>query len=206
MENYAPNSHKAKAEAAKEKKVEKVVKGDVRIKKKGGLSSITDVFISEDASNVKSYIVVDVLVPAIKNAVVDIVTDGINMIFFGGTGRGSARRGSVPASYVSYDRFSDRGQSHNTRDNFVPRASASYEGVVMRTKYDADNVLDQADNLVREYGQVSIADLCEMMGVPSKFTDVNYGWTNLSTAEVVRERDGGYSLRMPRVVQIDNRR
>ena len=53
MEEYKSNSHKSRAEAAKqERKVEKVVTGTVKAKKKGGLHKFTDVFISEDAGNV----------------------------------------------------------------------------------------------------------------------------------------------------------
>lgn len=66
MEDYRSNSHKAKAEAkeAAEKKVDKVVTGNVKRKKKSEVSKFKDVFISEDVSNVKSYIFLDVLVPA----------------------------------------------------------------------------------------------------------------------------------------------
>ena len=56
---YTPNSHKYKAEqkqTAEEKKIEKVVSGTVKTKKKSEIKKLTDVFVSEDASNVKSYI------------------------------------------------------------------------------------------------------------------------------------------------------
>lgn len=54
MEDYRANSHKAKAEAkeAAEKKVDKVVTGNVKRKKKSEVSKFKDVFISEDVSNV----------------------------------------------------------------------------------------------------------------------------------------------------------
>ena len=83
MEDYKSNSHKAKAEAkeAAEKKVNKVVTGNVKRKKKSEVSKFKDVFISEDVSNVKTYIFLDVLVPAIKKAVSDIVKDGIDMMY-----------------------------------------------------------------------------------------------------------------------------
>ena len=55
MEDYRANSHKAKAEAkeAAEKKVDKVVTGNVKRKKKSEVSKFKDVFISEDVSNVR---------------------------------------------------------------------------------------------------------------------------------------------------------
>lgn len=105
MEDYRSNSHKAKAEAkeAAEKKVDKVVTGNVKRKKKSEVSKFKDVFISEDVSNVKSYIFLDVLVPAIKKAVSDIVKDGVDMMLYGDKRSGS--RGS--SSYVSYRSYSD---------------------------------------------------------------------------------------------------
>ena len=71
MDNYKPNSHKAKAEesALAEKKVEKVISGTAKVRKKTGARKVADAIISEDASNVGSYIVMDVLVPAIKDVI-----------------------------------------------------------------------------------------------------------------------------------------
>ena len=97
MEDYKPNSHKYKAEqAAKqkeqpEKKIEKIIAGTAKTKKKTEMSKFKDIFISEDASNVKSYVLMDVLIPAIKKAVSDIVTNGIDMILYGSTGGGRKR-------------------------------------------------------------------------------------------------------------------
>lgn len=72
MEEYKPNSHKSKEERKEsipEKHVEKVISGTVKPKKKSEMQKFADVFISEDVNNVKSYIVMDVLVPAIKKAI-----------------------------------------------------------------------------------------------------------------------------------------
>ena len=115
MSDYKPNSHKAKAEEAAtqkevEKRAEKVVKGTVKTKKKNGVGKLTDIFISEDAANVKSYVFMDVLVPAIKKAVCDIVVDGINMILFGDTGRGKRSGGS--ANTVSYSSYYGNGRGN----------------------------------------------------------------------------------------------
>ena len=95
-EEYKSNSHKSKEgqteTLTERKKVEKVVHGKVRTKPKSGISKVTDMFISEDAANVKSYIVMDVLVPAVKKAISDIVRDGIDMILYG---ESRGRRSSV---------------------------------------------------------------------------------------------------------------
>ena len=82
MENYPSNSHKAREEVA-EKKVEKVVSGKTSTKKKSGIRKLSDTFLSEDVSNVKSYIFSEVLLPAAKKLVSDIVTNGIDMLLYG---------------------------------------------------------------------------------------------------------------------------
>ena len=98
MEEYKPNSHKSKEEQKNlvpEKRVEKVISGTVKSKKKSEMQKFADVFISEDVNNVKSYIVMDVLVPAIKKAISDIVTNGIDMILYGETGKSKKELYSV---------------------------------------------------------------------------------------------------------------
>ena len=54
------------------------------------------------------------------------------------------------------------------------------------------------DELIDTYGQVSVADLYDLVGKSCNYTDNNYGWTNLRNAEPVRVRDG-YMLKMPKV-------
>ena len=49
-----------------ERKIESVVSGKVKTKKKSEMSKFKNAFISEDVSNVKDYIFMDVLIPAIK--------------------------------------------------------------------------------------------------------------------------------------------
>ena len=65
-EEYPSNSNRAKNDkpAAPEKKVEAVVSGGAKTRKKSEAKKLADTFISEDASNVKNYILGDVLIPA----------------------------------------------------------------------------------------------------------------------------------------------
>lgn len=97
MEEYKTNSDKSRQEQS-EKKVEAVISGKAKTRKKGEMQKFADVFIAEDANNVKSYILLEVIVPAIKKAISDIVTTGIDMILYGEAGR-TRKNGS--ASKVS---------------------------------------------------------------------------------------------------------
>lgn len=203
MENYKPNSHKAKEEQknqiAEREKKEKIISGTAKVKKKGKTSKFAEAFIAEDASSVKSYIVSDVLIPAAKKLVSDIVKDGIEMILYGGTNRGKRTPG-YRADYVSYNRYSDRRYDDRPRSEY--RQSAySYDDIYLQTRGEAEEVLDQMTNVIEEYGMVSIMDLYEWVGITGEYTDNKYGWTNLRSAEVVRTRDG-YKLKLPRAIAL----
>lgn len=207
--DYTPNSHRSK-EAAKEtavvekKRANKVIKGNVTTKKKSELSKLSDVFISEDAANVKSYIFLDVLVPAIKKAVSDIVIDGVNMILFGSTNRSGHRTNASGITYTAYNKFSDRRD-----DRYVPsnryndsRSKYDFSRNVFEYRTDAEEVLVMMDEMLSEYKVVRVADFYDLIGVTGDFTDNDYGWTNLSSARVERVRDG-YIIKMPRVMAIE---
>lgn len=202
MENYKPNSHRSKEEqkdsGAEKKEIKKVVQGTAKVKKKGKTSKFADMFLAEDASSVKSYIVSDVLIPAAKKLISDIVKDGIEMILYGGTNRGKRTNG-YRADYVSYNRFSDR--RYDDRPSDSRRTEYSYDDVILESRGEAEEVLDQMDNIINDYGMVSVMDLYDLVGITGQYTDNNYGWTNLRNAEPVRTRDG-YMLKLPRAIPL----
>lgn len=202
MNDYKPNSHRFKEEqkrAEQEKKVEKVVTGPVVTKKKSSLSKFAGEFISEDAKNIKTYVLGDVLIPAIKKALCDIVTDGINMLLYGDTKAGYRRS---PADKVSYSSISR--DSRAVRDSRYSSSNSvySYDDIILTTRGEAETVLDRMDEILYEYKTVSVAELKELVGVTPLFTDNRYGWINLSTAKVVRVREG-YMIDLPRAIPID---
>lgn len=203
MEDYKSNSHKSKETTqvpAERKKLDKIVSGDVKVKKKSGVHKITDVFISEDVSNVKSYILMDVLVPAIKKAVSDIVTNGIDMILYGGNG-GNKRR-TTNGSYISYNNYSDRRREEHSYNTTTTRSGYSYDEISIPSRGEAEEVLTRMDELIDTYGIVSVADFYDLVGVTCNYTDNKYGWTNIRNAEVVRVRDG-YKIKLPKALPLN---
>lgn len=204
MAEYKPNSHKFKEEqknATPEKRVGKVVQSDVKTRKKSEIRKFADVFISEDAANVKSYILMDVLVPAVKKAISDIVTSGIDMILYGGSGRGN--RTNTRMDRVSYINYADRRPSNYASGSNRPRESFGYDDFVFATRPEAEDVLAQMDALIEQYKMVRVTDLYDMVGKTCDYTFERYGWTNLRTAEVKRVSDG-YVIKLPRALPIDN--
>lgn len=195
-----PNSNKYKQEQAeleKRPKVNKVVTGDVKRTKNSG-SKLADIFISEDVANVKNYILMDVIVPAVKKAISDVITNGIDMLLYGGNGRSGNRS---TASTISYNRYYGRDDRPRVSDP-VQSSRYSYDTITLDTRGEAEEVLARMDEIIDTYKMVRVADFYDLVGVTGNYTDNKYGWTNIRNAEVVRVRDG-YRIKLPRALPID---
>lgn len=193
MRDYQPNSNKYKEEH-KEKTVKKVVNGKVKTKKNEG-RKLMNMFISEDAKNVKSYIILDVLVPAIKKAILDIVTDGADIILYGGS-HGGKRKSGNKVSYRSY--YDDKKEDKDYRS----KGRFDYDDLVFDSRSECEAVREQMVEIIDQYGFVTVADMYDMADLPAPYTSSKYGWTNIRTAETIRGRDG-YVLKLPKAMPID---
>lgn len=199
--NYASNSHKSKTAIVptnndpEKKKVDKPVAKAVKTKKSPG-RSLVESFVTDDLPAVKDYLIFDVLIPATKNAISDLITSGVDMLLFGeSSGRRSSNRYSTnqKVSYSNYYRTS----GNSIKSAPVTRERYSYDDVVLGTRGEAEQVLGSMYDILDEYEMVSIADLYDLVGLESRYTDNKYGWTDLSGSRVERTRDG-YYIHLPR--------
>lgn len=206
--NLPDNSHASRKEKqaestkasddAGEKRVEKIVHGKV-IKKENKVRKLTDIFIAEDVTNVKDYIIMDVIVPSVKKALYDLTVGAIDMILYGGRGDGGKRPTADKVSYRDYNSMSRRDDRY--RDRTRTSSGYSYDDIVLDTRGEAEAVLSRMDEIMEEYDIVRVADLYDLVGVSGDYTDNNYGWTNIRNAKIVRVRDG-YKIDMPRALPI----
>ena len=198
---YSYNSSSKKAgdsEQKPEKKVEKVISGKAKARKKGEMRKFADIFLPEDVSSVKDYVFMDIIIPAAKNLLSDIIVKGSNLFLFGETS--SNKRGNgVVAGHVSYNSYYNK--NNNNRNNYSARATYAYDDIICNTRADADAVLNSLVDLVETYGTASVADLYEMVGVTGDYTAHKYGWTDLRSATYDRTRDG-YLLKLPKAIAL----
>ena len=200
MEDYASNSLKSKEqEKPSEKRVEKpVIQAPAKTRKRGELRKFSDVFISEDASNVKSYILQDVLLPTLKDTISNIIKSSVDMILFGESRRGdSSKSNGYKPSYRSY--YDDRNDSYRRRDTRTPY---SFDDILLDSRGDAEEVLNGLIDIIERYGVVSVADMYDLVGIVGVYTDNKYGWTDLRTAHIERDRSGAYYIKMPRALPL----
>lgn len=193
MDEYKPNSHKSK-EDEKDKKVEKVVNGLVKKKKKNGAEKLASTFLSEDVGSVKTYIFRDILVPAIKKAISDIFSNGIDMLLYGESGNSKKKNQSSYVSYKGY--YDDKSDANRFREN-RRRTSYSFDEIIIDNRGEAEEVLSRMDELIDLYGSVSVADFYDLVGVTCEYTANKYGWTDIRSAYVERTRNG-YIIKLPK--------
>jgi len=189
------------AHSKQEKKVvKKVITSDVVTRKKSTGKKFLETFIGNDMHSVSSYILYDVLIPAARNTISDVVKNGIDMILFGEkTGSRTTRdRGTSRVRYdnPSYNRDDRREMSYKNRSRH------NFDDIIIASRGEAEEVLSNLVDLVIDYGQATVSDLYDLVGISEEYTDRKYGWTELRSASVSRVRNG-YLLNLPRPILLD---
>lgn len=200
--DYKPNSHKYHEERKRvdneKKRANKVVTGKVKVRKKKGINKFSDIFSASDIDEVRDYVVNDIILPTAKKTLFDIISNGADMMIFGGTSHSSRSNSRDKVSYNSYWRGRDRSEPR-TRN----RGGYDDEGVITyETRREAEDVLDELEDRIREYGVATVLDMYDASDSSAPHTADRYGWTSLRNAKVVRTRDG-YILDMPKAMPVD---
>ena len=171
-------------------------------------------FISSDATNIKEYIVCDVIIPTIKNTIVDVV----EMTFFGNsTGRGSRYSGGSSGYHYNYARISQNtygnsksyynsgGYAQNatpmTREDDLP----DYRDIVItgqNARYEAEKIVTEMRNNMEQYGSVPVADLYRLCGMTPDYTKENWGWSGDPGQIGIRMVNGGWLIVVPNATPI----
>ncbi len=178
-------------------KIEKVVQGKVTTHKKSVFKKIGESFTGDDAQTVGQYLVLEVLVPALKAMLSDATTEGVNRLLFGGQRPGAARRssfGGYSQPHTNYANIST-GRAELSRR---ARATHDFREISFESRTEALMALDVITDFADKYDAATVSDLYDAVGITSDYTDKKYGWTrsDLKDARVVRYRNG-YLLEMP---------
>lgn len=67
--------------------------------------------------------------------------------------------------------------------------------VVLDNEPDALTLVERLKQRVAKYGQITVGELYDLVGVSSTFTDEKWGWDDLSTLTIGRSR--GWVLNLP---------
>lgn len=205
MEDYTSNSKKSRDPSAKKEPEKKVVTGEVIQKPVGVGRKFKHIFLGGDAKHAAQYVASDVLLPALRNLIVEIVTRGSEKLIYG-----ESRRG--PTNYSGYggSRYSVGGPTNPwsrpepSRLPPPPRGRQNrhdMNDVIISTREEADLVMERMIDILDKYQVVSLADLYELLGLPTSHIDNKWGWTYLGGAQVSQIRQG-YLLQLPPLEEI----
>ena len=182
------------------RQLEKIIEGTATVRKKPWWKRAARSMIAEDATSVGDYMLTDIIVPAVKNLIADLVQSSTNRVLFGSTRRGRGLggiRGETIGSSVRtrYDRMAEepRGGRSLTREQ---RARHDFDEITVDHREEAIAAIEAMAEYIEEYGAVSVAHLYTLMGVTGSYADQRWGWTDLSTADVKQDR-GGWLLDLP---------
>lgn len=182
----------------KPKKLEKVVKGEVK-KKSGTGKILSNEFVKEEPSYVRDYILGEVVLPAVKNLIADIINNGVSMFLFGETR--APRRGDNRdrGRYSQRDRGYQRDEYDEPRERRYRNRMRydDFSDYKLETRRDAIEVLDELRGYIDEYGQVEVARFFELIGEDSQGVDNDYGWVSLDHAYIDSVR-GGFIIEFPK--------
>ncbi len=180
------------------KKFDKVVKGKVTLKEQNDIQKIANDFLAEDLKTVKDRIIADYLIPMLKNGLCSIFNSAINIALWGDD-RSRSSSANSSRQRNSYDRYYQDGQ--NNRPGMPGRPARTLQNLDFEVRCDAEDTLNEMYDALRQYKQVSVGDLWDMMGVSNESTDYNYGWYNLE-GSYVKGIPGGYRLVLPRPIPL----
>lgn len=181
----------------------------VERKKKGVTERLVNGLIGPNGVRaIAKYIGSEIVLPMVKNVFVDSFTTGLNMAVFGDEGqkRNNNSRSNVPWNNNSRSSQNNK-TSYNTQyqNSQITRANVnsstmySIREVGFPNRDEAAMVLDTMRYNIDQYGQVSVADYYDWVGMSNitTYTDVNYGWTDLYSARIITLRGGMFGITLP---------
>lgn len=201
IEDYKPNSHKYRDAVARGEQPEakKIVQGNTTSRKTSTAKKIKNEFFKTDVHTIYEYAIFEVLIPKTLQVIGDVIHSAVDMTF--GT---DTRRRNRDGSRVSYTRFYDERRD-DRRTNYSDRSRRDvydYNEISFDSKGDANDVLNELIAEINEYGSTNVGRFYKMAGQNTMPQDFNYGWTTLRSADVVRNRDGSYSIDLPRAIPL----
>lgn len=217
---YPNMSHSARQGPKKPErpKLEKVIQGEVVKRKKPVGRRIRETFTTDDAQSVGQFVLMDVIVPTVKDLIFEIVTQSLSRTMYGAVGHRAINRlaqgprAQHTPGFVQYNVMSKPQQAGpgNLRAMAPdgPATSArgqsvhSFDELVFTNRGEADFVLERLMDVLRDYQVVVVSELYDLIGRPSTHADHKWGWFSLMGAGV-HQINGGYVLTLPKPVAID---
>lgn len=203
-----PNSHKYKQESREQKEREKlkpVISQNALAKKSFG-KRFADAFLSDDPDSLWNYFWKDILIPKGK----ELFLDALNYAFYHETSDYRRDRRDSYRDYGSYyyggrgsgsSRSRERDRDRDDR-RMEDKDRIDYRNIKTRSLEDADKIVLAMRDRIEDTGEVTIAELFDLVDLPGEYTDTKWGWTNPRDIGVRKVR-GAYLIDVAEAKYLD---
>ena len=169
-----------------------------------------DEFLNEDIDHMGDDLVHDILFPALKNLVNDLLHGAIDAAFNTDSGGRSRRSSNRRGSWISYDRYYDdddrRRRRRRDRDDDYDRRRVVLDCSEYKFEYrdDADYVFEMMCDRLEQYGEVTVAYFFDKVGetIPGAWSGEDWGWTNFAGVKIRGSQRNGWYIDLPRAKEL----
>lgn len=178
-------------------------KSGAKVREKTFKQKVRDAFIAEEVHDIKSYVVFDVIIPAIKTTFRNLVVNSLDISLFGKVSKGGQGGRPGGGSYVSYDRAYRDNRDDAPRQQQRPADVLDVreiDRVWFETKEDAEEQL-RAIRDIYDYneGTLSVAEFLDAAQMKASPIHTKWGWFDISSATAEPYPDGsGWYINLPR--------
>ena len=183
-----------------DKNIEAVAQGTKVSKSKSKARQIAEIFVGGDLKETAEHVRDDVAIPALKNFLYDSLSEGLQRLLWGET-RNDRRRNSTHRDYVGYSRRAREQRPTQQASARHSRVAQGFDDVVLATRTEAESVLSRMYDLIEHYNMVTVAEFYSLVGISAEFTDENWGWRDLRSANIQHIRDG-FRINLPKPEEI----
>lgn len=190
--------------------VKPIVSSPVTRKKKSLGQKFADTFIGNGVTDLKGYIINVAIVPTVKTLVCRLMQDIPQLIFFGRTGGPvgytnysssqppwDTRRGS---SGYRYDKIGVEASYYPTARTYQ-QPNYKFDDIIVGTAAEAESIRSEMLDRIEVYGAVTVAEVNDMLRVPSEAIDNDWGWYNIASCQIKQVRNG-WMVSLPRCVYL----
>lgn len=208
MTDYPTNSHRSKVDLPEQEKIQQVTSGATVRRKRGLARQFKETFIQGDARTAVSFVVLETIVPSIKDMLFEAFESGMRALIYGDDAKkraSGAGQGYSGLGHVAYNRMAQAASGPRGAERVLSRQSRArhdFGEIVIQSRDEANDVIDRMFDILSRNGMVSLADLYALVGVRSEMTDMKWGWTALQGSKAVRNRQGSYQLYLPEPVEL----
>lgn len=193
--NSLPSNSKKKQEVSIPKHENKVVvSNNVQIKKKSEINNISKKVLGDDIGNIISWVGKEIILPSLKR----LADDTFHGILYRGEPTRPINNAQKSNAYWVSSQGTPAYKISNNR-NYIN--SYDYNDLEFDSRLDADSVLSELCDMLERYQFVSVMDYYEVSGVTGyDYTADKWGWTDLTSAKIIFDRNGHYIIRFPKAI------